>query len=150
MLNVGLAKEAVKHKMVQDGLDPAVLDRPDEPASGGSSSSAKQVAIAAPSAKDDPKYKKYFKMLNVGLAKEAVKHKMVQDGLDPAVLDRPDKPAAKILLKDDPKYKKYFKMLSIGLSKDAVKHKMEQDGIDPGVLDRGDSPRRRSRSGSGS
>ena len=35
-----------------------------------------------------PKYQKYFKMLNCGVPKEAVKHKMILDNLDPNVLDK--------------------------------------------------------------
>ena len=37
--------------------------------------------------KSHPKYKKYFKMISCGVPKEAVKHKMILDNLDPNVLD---------------------------------------------------------------
>ena len=37
--------------------------------------------------KSHPKYKKYFKMVSCGVPKEAVKHKMIIDNLDPNVLD---------------------------------------------------------------
>lgn len=37
--------------------------------------------------KNHPNYKKYFKMLSCGVPKEAVKHKMTLDNLDPNVLD---------------------------------------------------------------
>lgn len=37
--------------------------------------------------KSHPMYKKYFKMVSCGVPKEAVKHKMVLDNLDPNVLD---------------------------------------------------------------
>ena len=41
----------------------------------------------------DERFSKYFKMLSVGLSKEAVQHRMQRDGLDPKVLDMdPDKP----------------------------------------------------------
>ena len=40
--------------------------------------------------KSHPKYQKYFKMLMCGVPKEAVKHKMSLDNLDPNVLDNPD------------------------------------------------------------
>ncbi|XP_034950667.1 WASH complex subunit 3 [Chelonus insularis] len=37
-----------------------------------------------------PLYRKYFKMVNVGVPKPAVKIKMAQEGLDPSLLDDPD------------------------------------------------------------
>ena len=45
------------------------------------------------SLKSDERFKKYFKMLTVGLSKEAVQHRMQRDGIDPKILDMdPDKP----------------------------------------------------------
>jgi hypothetical protein len=37
--------------------------------------------------KDDPRYKKYFVMLKVGVAMPQVKNKMELDGLDPSVIE---------------------------------------------------------------
>ena len=39
------------------------------------------------SLKSHPKYKKYFKMVDCGVPKDAVKHKMILDNLDPNILD---------------------------------------------------------------
>jgi hypothetical protein len=39
------------------------------------------------SLKSHPKYKKYFKMVGCGVPKDAVKHKMILDNLDPNILD---------------------------------------------------------------
>ena len=45
------------------------------------------------SLKSDERFQKYFKMLTVGLSKEAVQHRMQRDGIDPKILDMdPDKP----------------------------------------------------------
>jgi hypothetical protein len=77
-----------------------------------------------PPLKDDPKYSKYFKMLKMGLPKEAAKHAMVRDQLDPSILDLdPDKSLKSHKvggkentgppLTDDPKFAKYFKMLKM-------------------------------------
>ncbi|KAK3909182.1 WASH complex subunit 3 [Frankliniella fusca] len=41
-------------------------------------------------AKDDPTFKKFFKMLQVGVPEAAVKLKMQAEGLDPNVLSNPD------------------------------------------------------------
>ncbi|XP_063975100.1 WASH complex subunit 3 [Diachasmimorpha longicaudata] len=38
-----------------------------------------------------PLYEKYFKMVNVGVPKAAVKIKMTQEGLDPSLLDDPQR-----------------------------------------------------------
>eukprot|EP00455_Lapot_gusevi_P043373 TRINITY_DN5268_c0_g1_i1.p1 TRINITY_DN5268_c0_g1~~TRINITY_DN5268_c0_g1_i1.p1 ORF type:complete len:220 (+),score=53.52 TRINITY_DN5268_c0_g1_i1:60-719(+) len=38
--------------------------------------------------KDDPRYKKYFVMLRVGVHPQQIKSKIQQDGLDPSVMDR--------------------------------------------------------------
>lgn len=50
-------------------------------------------AAEAPSmvpAKDHPKYAKYFKMLHLGLPREAPLRSMLMDGVDQAILDAPD------------------------------------------------------------
>lgn len=39
------------------------------------------------SAAKDPRYEKYFKMLHFGVPKQAVKLKMVQEGLDTSILE---------------------------------------------------------------
>lgn len=41
-------------------------------------------------AKDDPTYKKFFKMLHVGVPEPAVKLKMQAEGLDPNILSNPE------------------------------------------------------------
>ena len=39
------------------------------------------------SIEENPAYRKYFKMINVGIPKEAVKNKMKLEGIDPSILD---------------------------------------------------------------
>ncbi|XP_022293437.2 WASH complex subunit 3-like [Crassostrea virginica] len=41
----------------------------------------------------DPRYARFFKMLQVGVPEPAVKNKMRAEGLDPSLLDNPDAPA---------------------------------------------------------
>ncbi len=54
----------------------------------------KAKATSGTALKDDPKYKKYFKMLSMHLPRGAVEQKMIADGLDAAILDLdPDQPA---------------------------------------------------------
>jgi hypothetical protein len=43
--------------------------------------------------KDDPMYKPYFKMINMGIPRPQVEHKMNLEGVDPSILDTPDAPS---------------------------------------------------------
>jgi len=88
MLKVGMPKEVVKHAMTRDGLDPEIIDGdPNLPAKV--KEEEKKVPL-----KEDPRFTKYFKMLKVGMPREAVKHAMARDGLDPTIIDGdPDLPA---------------------------------------------------------
>lgn len=88
-----------------------------------------------PALKDDPKYERYFRMLKVGMPMEVVKHAMLKDGNDPAVMDGDHNKPVGLPLREDPKYTKYFKMLKLGISMPQVKHAMERDGLNPEVMD---------------
>lgn len=101
---------------------------------------AKMIAVS-----EHPKYMKYFKMLKVGLPKDAIKAKMAQEGVDPSFIDRdpaelipevePAKKAVEMVaVSEHPKYAKFFKMMKVGLPKDAIKAKMTQEGVDPTML----------------
>ena len=75
----------------------------DSTAAAASSSAPAAPAAAAPAAaepagmklRDDPRYSKYFKMLNMGVPRPAIKQKMLSDGCpDPDQIDKdPDGPA---------------------------------------------------------
>lgn len=47
---------------------------------------------AGPTIKDDPRYAKYFKMLNMRIPAAAIRQKMMMEGVDPNILDNPDAP----------------------------------------------------------
>jgi hypothetical protein len=82
MLKVGLPVAAVKIKMESEGVDPSYLDKdPNEMIP--LEAEVPMVAVA-----EHPKYTKYFKMLKVGLGKDAIKVKMAQEGVDPSYLDK--------------------------------------------------------------
>lgn len=137
MLKVGLDKESVKHKMIQDGLegDTMVLDMPPDTATG-EFERRKKLAVASGSGiklKDDERFAKYFRMLKVGLTKDAVKHKMVQDGLDPDILDMD--PEASTDGIPPPELAPYLKMLQYGVPRTVVEMKMRSNNVDPELLD---------------
>ncbi|KAJ1462998.1 formin homology 2 domain-containing protein [Pelagophyceae sp. CCMP2097] len=142
MLSMHLPRGAVEQKMRAEGFDVSVLDLdPSKPAPGAAA------AVAGP--RDDARYQKYFKMLQMHLPREAVDLKMRADGFDPAILDSPEaaspaaahespKPAARSgppPLSEDPTFAPYFKMLAMHLPRGAVEQKMRADGLDPKVLD---------------
>ena len=136
MLAMHLPRGAVEIKMKAEGVDPAILDMdPNKPM-------PKKSKKGGPPLKEDPRFKKYFKMLAMHLPRGAVEIKMRAEGVDPAILDMdPDKPyddggaSGKPALKEDPKYAKYFKMLKMHLPRGAVECKMRAEGVDPAILD---------------
>lgn len=196
MLRLGCPKEAVKHKLIMDGLDPIIVDLgPEaiyddvkdkitivlpaedrsrlqddikcvrEPKSKRSSTPSEQpqsdnTATTGPEPAGEQKttgatdgvllrdhevYAKYFKMLKMGLPKDAVRHKMRSEGADERALELggdaqysklTESPVA-AKLGDDPVYAKYFKMLKMGLPEGAVRHKMVTDGVDVKALELG-------------
>merc|ERR1711862_298399 len=84
MLKLGLPIGAVKHALVRDGMDRNIMDLDPEKSL---SSQIKKEEDEGPPLKEDPDYSKYFKMLKMGLPVGAVKNALVQDGMDPAVMD---------------------------------------------------------------
>lgn len=149
MLAKGLPDGAVRNALVRDGLDPTILDlNPDESLASQTRGAGDD---AEPALKDDPKYEKYFRMLEKGLPDGAVRNALVRDDLDPSILDLdPEKSLVSQTsneqsaepptddgppLKDDPIYEKYFRMLSKGLPDGAVRNALTRDGLDPSVLD---------------
>ncbi|CAN0521629.1 unnamed protein product, partial [Ectocarpus sp. 12 AP-2014] len=165
MLKMGIPRGAALQKMAKDGVDQSILDRPEAlfslPESGGGAvaaaaagATAAAAATAAPimvAVKDHPDYRKYFKMLKMGLPRGAAFQKMATEGVDQAILDTPDAmvPAppveaageapSMVAAKDHPDYSKYFKMLKMGLPRGAALQKMATEGKDQAILDTPDA-----------
>ncbi|KAG3119284.1 hypothetical protein PI125_g2133 [Phytophthora idaei] len=169
LLSMGAPLAAVKAKMAQAGLDPALLDSPSPKISSPVPASS---ALAKVKVKYDPSYAKFFKLLSMGAPAAAVKAKMVQAGLNSELLDTPDaemptnrapsastpppkapsNPRALLTsratppsepqtkVKDDPQYAKFFKLLSMGAPAESVKAKMQMAGLQPELLDTPDAP----------
>lgn len=87
MLKRGVPFAAVQNCMVKDGEDPSTLSP--LPSSAESSASVLQSPPAPPSVRlrDVDEFKSYFEMLRLGCPKDAVKHKLIMDGLDPLIVD---------------------------------------------------------------
>ncbi|CAN0337247.1 unnamed protein product, partial [Discosporangium mesarthrocarpum] len=147
MVRGGSHREEVIQVMQEAGLDEAVLDVPDalfplEVAVAGAGVGAAvgkgdRLATKMVPAKDHPTFRKFFKMLSMGLPHGAAVQAMTKEELDTAILDTPDamfplppeegEGAAgatagaaagagpkMVPAKDHPTYKKFFKMLSMG------------------------------------
>jgi hypothetical protein len=145
MLKTGLPDSAVRHSMEKDGIDSSILDL-DPNQSLECQRKSENEKKDHVSLREDPKFQKYFKMLQMGLPVGAVRNAMERDGIDPSVLElNPDKSLEAqqklndednfIPLKDDPEWSKYFKMLSMGIPLGAVKNAVQRDGKDPSILD---------------
>jgi WASH complex subunit CCDC53 len=111
LLSMGMPLEHIKLKAQSDGIDPSVFDNPNGGAGGAAgpapagapaypaiedagttaapagAPALEQAIVEVVSVGDDPMYKKYFKMLRIGVHKGQVKLKMQSDGLDPSILD---------------------------------------------------------------
>ncbi|TYZ59125.1 hypothetical protein PybrP1_000050 [[Pythium] brassicae (nom. inval.)] len=152
LLSMGAPLAAVKAKMVQAGLDPALLDQ--KAGFSGVAASPEPTAMKStegPSTSvatvEDADVSKFKKLLSMGAPLAAVKAKMVQAGVDPALLDKPIPtvvPAAappespvqrRVLVKDDPEYAKFFKLHAMGAPVAAVKAKMRQAGLNSDLFD---------------
>jgi len=153
MLKMGLPKDAVKNALLRDGKDPSIMDMDPNKSlksqNGGGGEPKDEPKDDGPPLKQDPDFTKYFKMLCMGLPKDAVKNALLRDGKDPSIMDLDPEKSLKsqtsgpeveeknagIPLKEDPEFSKYFIMLSMGLPKDAVKNALLRDGKDPSIMD---------------
>jgi len=66
----------------------------DQPKQAENTEPVQEVAVEdnSPKVKDDPRYQKFFKMLNFGVPRQAVMNKMTAEGLNASLLDTPDAP----------------------------------------------------------
>ena len=162
---MGMGVEQLKQKMMNDGMDPSIIDLPEPDWSASSQppttsaeppqSSPNPVARAPAKPAIGEEYKKYFKLKKMGMGVEQLKQKMTNDGMDPSIIDlpepdwnassqttaltqRPTPPSepvtpAKPAISEE--YKKYFKLKKMGMGVEQLKQKMMNDGMDPSVID---------------
>ncbi|GMF54014.1 unnamed protein product [Phytophthora fragariaefolia] len=147
LLSMGAPLEAVKAKMCQAGIDPNLLNENTNvlPVTKGPAPALASV----PESVSGPDISKFKKLLAMGAPLIAVKAKMTQAGLNPALLDGSNNMAvsdslisptsSSLKVKDDPSYAKFFKLLSMGAPAAAVKAKMVQAGLNGELLDTPDA-----------
>lgn len=143
MLRLGCQKEAVKQKLIMDGLDPIILDLgPDAIYEDVKF----KITIVQP-VEERSRFQDDIKCVREPKSQrplpEAVKPELqpqptVEEQLSKEkAADNPDG----VLLKDHEVYAKYFKMLKMGLPEDAVRHKIKSEGADERALELGgDAP----------
>jgi len=85
MKKMGLPDGAVRNAMQRDGVDSSVLDL--DPEKSFQSQISCSTNNVAPPLNEDPDWRKYFKMLRMGLPLAAVKNAAERDGKDSAILD---------------------------------------------------------------
>lgn len=87
MLKRGVPFEAVQNCMKKDGVDPSTLRHSQSDSGSPSLSPEENPTVDTVKLKDVDEFKGYFNMLRLGCPKEAVKQKVIMDGLDPIIVD---------------------------------------------------------------
>jgi hypothetical protein len=152
MLRIGIPRQAVDNKMVEEGLDPSTLDLGDEETkrAATSTNTTMDVEEARRSVQsgESERLAKYQRMLKMGIPRQGVENKMTEEGLDPALLSSEITPAPAASSGEgvsvereapasDPKVAKYLRMLKMGVPRQGVENKMVEEGLDPALLDGG-------------
>ncbi|KAL7579868.1 hypothetical protein ACA910_004879 [Epithemia clementina (nom. ined.)] len=161
MLKMGLPEDAVRQKMVAEGLDPKVIafvvggDVPlPAPQPRATNDTAEQL-----SEEEEATASRFRKMLKMGLPGDAIKHKMVVEGVDAKVInavffaDAQDSggssapsssgfkanaqagPASPLNDEEEITAGRFRKMMNMGLPADAVKHKMAAEGVNEKIME---------------
>jgi len=151
MLIVGLTKEAVEHKMTQDGIQSKIIDvviQSDSTKTKKSTVEDMQSKIVL-SKEEQELASKYRRMLRMSIPPAAVRHKMEQDQASYKVITTvfPEEAKAlerKQLNKDTARSRlteeeqeiasKYQKMLNMGVPAEGVRHNMMKESIDQKIV----------------
>ena len=134
MLKLMVPPEEVRNKMKEDNVDEKVVfavlgkDKIDKKSLENTASklSEAEEAIAA----------SYRKMLKMMIPKEAVRHKMMQDQVDPKIMivvvggdGAPEKKEDALTPEEEAIAATYRKMLKLQMPREAVKHRMGKEGV---------------------
>ena len=86
--------------------------------------------------RNNPEYKKWFKLLDMGIPRENLITKMQLEGVDPSILDAESTPKTTNSdnPRNNPEYKKWFKLLDMGIPRENLITKMQTEGIDPSFI----------------
>lgn len=94
--------------------------------------------------RNNPEYKKWFKLLDMNIPREHLELKMIAEGIDPSILDykeptpvpsaSPDPSTDPNNPRNNPALKKWFKLLDMGIPKEHLIVKIEAEGLDPSFI----------------
>lgn len=146
MLKRGLHEDQVKHAMRRDGVNETLFDLV------FSTAHSDIVIEKVPSPlleksklsnEDETVASKYRMMLQIGLQKDQVRHKMNWDNIDTKIIDyvcgiehaKNVIDEIKLSPPEEQIASEYRKMLKFGLHEDQVRHKMNLDKIDKKIID---------------
>jgi hypothetical protein len=147
MIKTGVPADAVRHKMIAEGVDPkaisALLDETTAGAAVLTFADAKKDAGGGQLnllLEDEKTASKYRKMLKIGIPPDAVRHKMTSDEIGPtiiaAVLEETKPSGAQDKLSDEEEAiaAKYRNMMKMGVPIEGVQHKMTMEGVDTKII----------------
>lgn len=151
LLKMGMPAEHIKLKVSSEGLDPNLLDNPDQLLNedGTIFVPGKQETTGIP-VKEHDKFAKFFKLMKMGMPIDHIKLKASAEGLNANLLDTPDamlnedgtpftggeSAAPKgTPVKEHETFAKFFKLLKMGMPIDHVKLKASAEGLDANLLD---------------
>jgi hypothetical protein len=160
MKSVGLPEGAIYNAMQRDGVDPSIwtLDwdrsydsqRKTMVESNEEEKKDDDFKQEVPM-KYDPMFEKYWKMKNMGIPEDAIRHAMRRDNVDVCILDwdweksyasQVPKPSntsnntdSTIAMKNDERFAKYWRMKGVGLPEGAIRNALIRDGLDPAIWD---------------
>jgi len=138
MLTIGLSEEAVRHKMMAEGVDARIInavtgeDSPTNAAAGGDS----PTSAGGLSMKEEEIVERYRKMLRSGIPEIAVRNKMASEALEERLQEMVLQQGAtvefntaqKLIKKYEDIAKKFKEMLNSGESLEIVRRKMKEEG----------------------
>ena len=124
---MGIPRENLITKMKLEGVDPSILDAESIPSQSTDSNNPR----------NNPEYKKWFKLLDMGIPRENLIAKMKLEGVDPSILDIESAPSQSTDSnnpRNNPEYKKWFKLLDMGIPRENLITKMQAEGIDSSFI----------------
>jgi len=145
MLRMQVPKDAVRHRMEKDQVDPRIIAFVvgDGSVSDYDSSASSSGTL---SIKEEKEAAAYRRMLKMKVPPEAVQHKMEKDGVSAKIIKavlgieaeekKEDSSHDEITLTDAEQSiaDSYKKMLKMRIPKEAVEHKMKKDGVDQKII----------------
>ncbi|KAG7338923.1 formin homology 2 domain containing protein [Nitzschia inconspicua] len=140
MLRMKVPIEAVRHKMMKDGIDPQTIESFLAEKSNSDCPNPKWLTPG-----EEKIAEQYRQMLRMGVPAEGVRNKMQKDDISskiiacvienqPETTSAPINAAPSLSIVEEAVAETYRKMLKMMIPKEAVQHRMIKDGVDPKIM----------------